>query len=566
MYERSIKYGLNKVTGELLDADVIFSKTKEAFALKKQFILEKQVIHCRECDQELFITTSKYDRLHFRHSPQSEPCLLKQDNLTVEENEAINKIIAAKESPRHKYLKNKIGELALKTPAVDPESIQIDDKFIIVGDEKKRPDVYFSFKNNRLAFEIQLSALPLKYILDRQIFYSKNGIYLIWILDDFNVHGQTQTERDIKYLYSHQNFFKLDEQSEDILQLLCDFKKPFLTSENELRDKWKKKSVTLECLTFDPNTREVYYFDLLENSNLVEARQKKAVKEIRQRQKAEKRKQKLELEKAEVEDILTFMRALYKNDHLPFDGQLGKLIHLNEHQIKLLNKKLSFKNKMGSESGRPFIIEMLLSQRHPNFLQFVLSAYHIEKDVNTPDEEGISALHHVVRSEYFPYREIMVKSLFKSGYELTEADKAFFEEQVLKSTNKLETEQQYLRIQFYDRLKGRGYYIDRLTDIEKVLYTLQSIRDLKIHGFNLKNFIALANNAIEYYPKYWVYIENALKVKGLWDIIHSNDTKKSFQKKLAKHKSLNVEYDFRNHWMINILFPKLTKEVNPNIF
>lgn len=290
MHERSIKYGLNKITGEQLDADEIFSNTKEAFALKKQFITERQVIHCRECDQELFITTSKYDRLHFRHSPQSNLCILKQNNLSSEEFEAINKIIAAKESPRHKYLKNRIGSLALKTPDVDTESVQIDDKFIIVGSEKRRPDVYFSYKGYQIAFEIQLSALPLKYILDRHNFYTKNGIYLIWILDDFNVHGQTQTERDIKYLDSHQNFFKLDELSEDTLQFLCDFKKPFLNFENELRYKWIQKPVTLEQLTFDPNTRKAYYFDLEKNTKSEVARQQKIAKKIKQRQKIETRK------------------------------------------------------------------------------------------------------------------------------------------------------------------------------------------------------------------------------------------------------------------------------------
>jgi competence CoiA-like predicted nuclease len=326
---------------------------------------------------------------------QSNPCILKQNNLSSEEFEAINKIIAAKESPRHKYLKNRIGSLALKTPDVDTESVQIDDKFIIVGSEKRRPDVYFSYKGYQIAFEIQLSALPLKYILDRHNFYTKNGIYLIWILDDFNVHGQTQTERDIKYLDSHQNFFKLDERSEDTLQLLCDFKKPFLNFENELRHKWIQKPVTLEQLTFDPNTRKAYYFDLEKNTKSEVARQQKIAEEIKQRRRIEIRKRELETAEAEVDDMITFMRYLYKNDHLPFEKELSKLVHFNEQQIQLLNKKLSFKNKHDADTGRPFIIEMITSQTHPNFLQFILRASQIEKDVNVLDIEGLSALQHV---------------------------------------------------------------------------------------------------------------------------------------------------------------------------
>jgi len=35
-------------------------------------------------------------------------------------------------------------------------------------------------------------------------------MFLIWILDDFDIHNQGTLERDIKYLTEYENFFKLD--------------------------------------------------------------------------------------------------------------------------------------------------------------------------------------------------------------------------------------------------------------------------------------------------------------------------------------------------------------------
>ena len=121
-------------------------------------------------------------------------------------------------------------------------------------------DVYCKYLDKELVFEIQLSDLSLRYIYDRHDFYKRKRIFLIWILDDFDVHGQRQMERDIKYLRDYQNFFKLDEESEPF-RLLCTYKYPFLTDDNKLLSKWIEKSVNLQQLKFSVESCQVYYFD-----------------------------------------------------------------------------------------------------------------------------------------------------------------------------------------------------------------------------------------------------------------------------------------------------------------
>jgi len=213
-YERSIKIGFDKLSGEILEADDVFDKKKAAFEVRRQFHKDEFELYCCECHQKLEVSTSKYDRLHFKHQKNAEYCILKDENLSPAELEQFTKILKAKESTRHKELKNKIGERLRNIPGIDPSSPAIDDRFIVRGSEKRRPDVYCKYHEKEIVFEIQLSDLSLRYILSRHDFYKEQGIYLVWILDNFNVRDQSQLERDIKYLTKYQNFFKLDETSE----------------------------------------------------------------------------------------------------------------------------------------------------------------------------------------------------------------------------------------------------------------------------------------------------------------------------------------------------------------
>jgi hypothetical protein len=84
-YGRSIKVAFDKLSGEILDADDVFEITKDAFAIREQFHMDEVELYCCECDQKLFVSTSKYDRLHFKHGPNANYCYLKDANLSPEE-------------------------------------------------------------------------------------------------------------------------------------------------------------------------------------------------------------------------------------------------------------------------------------------------------------------------------------------------------------------------------------------------------------------------------------------------------------------------------------------------
>ncbi|WP_417355356.1 DUF6035 family protein [Flavobacterium sp.] len=208
-FERTIKVAFDKISGEILEANEVFETAKSGFEVRKQFHKDEVELYCCECPQKLNVSTSKNDRFYFKHQPYADDCLLKDSKFSPKEMDALVKIFKSKENNRHKELKNIIGQRLSKTEGV--LSVNIDDKFITEGSEKRKPDVSCQYRDKQLVFEIQLSDLSLRYIINRYEFYRRNGMYLIWILDDFDVQGQSQIERDIKYLTEYQNFFKLDE-------------------------------------------------------------------------------------------------------------------------------------------------------------------------------------------------------------------------------------------------------------------------------------------------------------------------------------------------------------------
>jgi competence CoiA-like predicted nuclease len=372
-YERAIKKAFDKKTGEIIEANEIFKNLKDAFVLRKKFHLTEIELYCLECEQKLNVSTSKYDRLHFKHEPKSEYCIFKDEKLTIQESELINDILTAKESPRHKELKNKIAQKLLDLKTINKDTITIDNKFIIRENEKRKPDVYCQYNQNgvirEIVFEIQLSQLSLKYILNRYEFYKKNGVYLIWILDNFDIHGQSQLERDIKYLTEYQNFFKLDENKNDF-RLLCDYKFPFLTENYQLQTKWLQKSISLEQLKFSENCHQVYYYNFGKQYN--DREKDKAIREkqiLVEKKKQEEEKQQNQIIK-NVNSAIHKIKNIRKSYLSYFESVINFIENFNELEIEALNSKLQIMNFIHPETQKPFLNQLIYKNENVEFIRF----------------------------------------------------------------------------------------------------------------------------------------------------------------------------------------------------
>lgn len=542
---RSIKIAFDKLTGEILDADVVFGKKTNDFEIRKQFHEKKILLSCCECEQDLNISDSKYDRLYFKHQPYHDFCILTDGDLSPKDHKGFTEILKAKESDRHKELKNKIGQLLAKVEGVNSKSIAIDNKFIIRGNEKRRPDVYCKYNDKELVFEIQLSDLSLGYILSRYEFYKKNGIYLIWILDNFDIHNQGTLERDIKYLTKYENFFKLDEKSETF-KLRCDYKYPLLTDGKELRTPWAEKSVSLSQIKFDIFDCQIYYHNFGEKKTEQEVLQKQNAELIKEEERKKAAERKLSNAKWKVTNIISGikeLKKLSKKESQVFNSVTFEISELNQYELNILNSSLDLNNR--AKYKNPPLLQWIgkATKYEVSFILFLLSCREIEININEKDAEGKTAFQAVYENSKI-HKTTIIRALLKRGYILTEDDKSFF----AKLPDLDFEKNNYLILYSICNSLFDRELVDSVFTHDKLLFIIESARRKEIIGFKWTQdkWIDFANSAIYNHKEYWEYIELAFKSYGLWDILLQLDKKGTFHKKINEfYKEIPIQkFDF----------------------
>lgn len=233
-------------------------KGANGIEIRKQYASGEVDFECCECWQPLKVGISKYGKVFLMHFPNSDYCILKDENQDKELIREIKQHHLSKESPRHQMLKSLLVKKLASTEGVNNTQ---EEKVFISDGETKRADVYCEFNGLPIAFEVQLSLLSYKYILLRHNFYKRNGIYLFWVLDNFITSAQCQRDKDIKYLNVGENIFELDEtDSSPSISFVCNFKKPEIYG-LKVYAPWNKKRVELKDLHFDRNNHQVYFFN-----------------------------------------------------------------------------------------------------------------------------------------------------------------------------------------------------------------------------------------------------------------------------------------------------------------
>lgn len=556
-YERLIKIAVDKVSGEIFDADEVFHKTKDAFEIRRKYHNQEFLPVCCECDQDLTVSDSKRDRLHFKHKPGHSYCFLTDDTISPQEHEKVLEVLR-RESERHKQLKNRIGSLLQKIDGVDEVSIAIDNKFIIRGDEKRRPDVYCKYYDKELVFEIQLSDLPLRYIKSRYDFYKKHGMYLIWILDNFDIHNQGTLEKDIKYLAKHQNFFKLDEKVTEILTLECEYKDVLITEANKLLTIWQKKSITLHQVQFDDECYQIYFCKFDDNKAEAEIQQKKRAEEIELEKKRAAAKKRQQYAESKANNIIEEIKRLRDRKVQNFADISIQISVLDEYELEVLNSCLEFTKKSP-------IIRWLstATQNDIAFLEFVLGCNEIDLDVNATDQDGKTAFQVIYENKNVFHQYVPVKLLFQRGYKLTEADKTCFLRRY-----PLEQDEDRIHFKIYEFCNELidKTLVDSVFTYERQLRVIESVKQRKMIGFGYQpnGWVALANNAIDNYFGCWEYIELAFKKFGLWDTLIKLDKKGTFTNKHQAFYSKKPKQDSAFEKVLKELYPELgSLENNP---
>lgn len=529
LMEFAIRYVFDALTGELFDATEIFGTIQQGQLFRKEYHVSDQQLKCKECFQKATVSTNQKGRVFFKHFPNTDYCIFKDDGFSSNERSEVEAFIGSKESKRHKSLKNQIGDMLRKTQGVLIESVTVDDRYVKDSFEQRRPDVYCEYKGMRIAFEIQLSSLPPKYIFKRHEFYKRNNTYLIWILDDFDVRGQSQTEKDIKYLNKHQNFFYFNDSTKNS-SLVAQYKVGWLDNGGYPNFKWTHSNVTLADLVFDPEDFQVFYRSLADESARIE-----------------KERLKPELGKA-----LSLMRKLYQtNDERIIKLIEDELMSIDFHPFQILNETI------GGVHNSDIYFKALEGTGKFHFVRFLLNSIRFEKNLNTKDATGKNLLEYILENKQLVFTQSIVRLIFANGYSLSATDLKYLRKRHISNGSLINDEIQLVQITAFNQLRT-GRLIEFYDHIEGPILTILSAKQGRIIGFGFKNWISLANNAIHSYKRFWPFIERAFVFYGKWKLILDEDKKGTFN---TKHQNFlkNLEKDnFEpSYVVIENLFPEL---------
>lgn len=303
--KRTIQNAIDTETGELINAETL---NDELYAkhFRTRINDKKEYIVCLECENELAVGVNKknkeFSTYYFYHRSNYAECDLVNGQISKKEADKLNRIYASKETERHRHLKQLIHDKLLLENAVDKQSIKIE-KWIFENNKlERRPDVYCKKDDLEIAFEVQVTDLSQRYLLERSNFYKKEKIHNIWIVDKFEIDDDKQFFIDIKELNDYRNIFKLNEHTQQ-LTIDCFFPELYLTDKLEIEEKIIKKSVQFTDLKFD-NNFQVYFYDYPRELREIGSKKEKIIKE-RENRRIEKEQERKRQEEQRIKDIET---------------------------------------------------------------------------------------------------------------------------------------------------------------------------------------------------------------------------------------------------------------------
>tara|TARA_R110001599_G_scaffold78956_2_gene214228 strand:- start:1205 stop:2938 length:1734 start_codon:yes stop_codon:yes gene_type:complete len=513
--DRTIESAVLAETGEVLCASKVFKTEESAYRWREQYQTGNAKFYCQECGGELGVSSNKTDagfRTHyFFHKRGGTGCVL-DSRVPNKNTREINRVLGFRESARHKQLKRELSTRLKKTKGVKKSSVK-EEKWIIINDRlERRPDVSCIYNEKEIVFEIQLSVLPLKYMLQRHVFYRDQGIYLIWLLEDFDPKSKSIFIIDVQYLHKHQNFFRLDESKMDF-HLICKYKQVFLNKAKDVavHTQWTERSIAWDRIQFDETNHQVFHYNFVK-----ELREKESQKEeyLLKLEKERQERIKRDEEKVEanhlhsineqVQDFLSDLKELFSNNSFTLYGQLNeKSLKIGREVMRGVSAGINL-DAILKDNKYPFLIDLLLKpklEKRSYFLKLVFESHWIHFDVHMGGNKDFTLLQALLNDDdIHGLRFTLIKSLFKKRYKATVQER----EEIKSMANSEFIDINYKRtllliLHFCDT---NWSDIEELDKKEMLFFGLLSLKKRELYGFSKKQGINwLINYLIDHHSE-----------------------------------------------------------------
>jgi len=227
---------------------------------------------------------------------------------------------------------------------------------------------------------------------------------------------------------------------------------------------------------------------------------------------------------------------------------------LNDYEAQIFNSQ--FNKAIRKQSTIPPLLRWIneLSPENYDFLLFVLGNRKIVIDTNEVNAQNTTVFQEIHKANIIN-KSSLLSHLFKRGYQLTADDNLFIQHMDISIGEKKSKEIFYNLV---NNLSDRSL-VDIAWMHPKILFIIESIKRKEIIGFNYKqdDWIAFANNAIQYYYDYWEFIESAIKYYELWDTFHYADKNKTFHNKLKEFYSVERQQQHDLDDIFRDLYPEI---------
>lgn len=267
-------------TGDLLIADELLKSLDEpaTFELRRKLKIDyrnnSSNIVCEICNSPLYLAGNVNQEHFFKHWKELGDCPIKTKGKYSQKEIDRMKYNGVKESKPHIEIKEHLyGYLSSSAEYKDVKKEAVQKSTDIIGWWKK-PDISFEYKNMRAVIEIQLSTTYLDVIVEREIFYVQNKIYILWVFDEREISRFRFTEKDVFY-DNKRNVFLITNESKRIskekgeLHLVCYYQKAQYKN-GRVIDTWEKEIIPFNTLKYDSTNYKIFYYDY--NESLLEAK------------------------------------------------------------------------------------------------------------------------------------------------------------------------------------------------------------------------------------------------------------------------------------------------------
>lgn len=285
--KRAVAEVMDIKTGQMIAASAVFARHEaEIFKLRRDLRERRHApqnefttpeLVCSHCTQPVYIAGNQNGTFYFKHFAEGGECPFKVKGFSPEQINAM-RYNGAKESARHIELKNHIAKALENDPRFSKPKVEMTIREQTgISKEWRRPDISTEFRGKPLVFEIQLSTTFQDVIIQREDFYRRKGIYIIWVFDRFSERGTLFTEKDIYYL-NKRNAFAISHESQELTQarkelvLMCHYQMPKKTRSGEIVSSWMAEPITCDDLTFSEVDYKVYFYDFDQAVRQLQAR------------------------------------------------------------------------------------------------------------------------------------------------------------------------------------------------------------------------------------------------------------------------------------------------------